>query len=374
MSAQRDYYDILGLPREATADQVKQAFRRLAKQLHPDVNKSPDAEVQFKEAGEAYAVLSDPEKRATYDRYGHEGLGAMDFSGGFPFDDIFNQFFGGFGGVRSARSQRGPQPGADLRYDLTITFDDAVHGAKHEIEITRADTCNHCQGNRAEPGTSPVRCTNCNGSGEVRQVKQTFLGSMVNVSTCPTCAGRGEEVATPCRECNGVGRVDAPRRLSVNIPAGVDDGTQIRLSGEGETGASGGPSGNLYVVLRVEPHRYFRRQDDDVLLELEVNIAQAALGAEVTIPTIDEDETLHIPAGAQPGDVFRLRGLGVPHVRQGGRGDQVVILSVTIPTKLNSEQLELLTKLSDTFPNGVTPREYTREHGFLDRLRNAFGL
>ena len=378
MAPKRDYYEILKLARDSTDDQIKRAFRRLAKQLHPDVNKSSDAEARFKEVGEAYAILSDPEKRGVYDRYGHEGLAGMggtDFSGGFPFEDIFDQFFGGFGGVRHGGSARGQRRGADLRYSLGITFDEAMRGTVREIEITRAETCTRCQGSRAEPGTSPVRCATCSGTGEVRQVRQTFLGSMVNVSTCPACGGQGEEVSTPCRECRGAGQVEAPRRLSVKIPAGVDDGTQIRLSGEGENaGGRDGLAGNLYVVLAVEPHPYFRRQDDDVLLELEINVAQAALGAEVIIPTIDKEEPLRIPPGTQPGDVVRLRGRGVPHVRHGGRGDQVVIINVDVPTTLTTEQLELLTALQKTLPNGAKPREYKREHGFFDRLRDAFGI
>ena len=376
MESKRDYYDILGLARDATDEKIKQAFRGLAKKLHPDVNKSANAETQFKEVGEAYSVLSDPEKRAAYDRYGHEGLAGMsgmDFSGGFPFDDIFEQFFGGAGGMRRA-GQRGPRRGADLRYDLTISFDEAVHGTSREIKITRATTCPRCKGNRGEPGTSPVRCNTCNGSGELRQVSQTFLGSMVNVSACHSCNGRGEKISTPCHDCQGDGQVNLPRGLSVNIPAGVNEGTQIRLSGEGQDSGSGGPPGNLYVVLEVEPHRYFRRQDDDILLELDINVTQAALGADVTIPTIDEDEQLHIPPGTQPGDVFRLRGRGVPHVRRRAKGDEVVIVNVAVPTDLSDEQIDLFTKLSQTFPNGAKPREYKREHGFLERIRKAFSL
>ena len=224
MDTKRDYYEILGLPREATDDQIKRAFRNLAKKLHPDVNKGPDAEERFKEAGEAYAVLSDPEKRTAYDRYGHEGLAGMagmDFSGGFPFDDIFEQFFGGFGGMRRAGGRRGPHPGADLRYDLTITFDEAVHGVTREIEITRAESCTRCKGSRAEPGASPVRCKGCNGSGELRQVRQTILGSMVNVSTCPTCRGRGEDVATPCKDCHGAALLRSLVMHMTKRPCGI---------------------------------------------------------------------------------------------------------------------------------------------------------
>ncbi len=373
MTEKQDYYEILGVPRDADSRALKEAYRRLAKKLHPDVSKDDGAEARFKEINEAYGVLSDSEKRAAYDRYGHEGLrgmGGMDFSGGFPFDDIFDQFFGGTrrGGRRGARQ------GTDLRYDLTITFEEAVRGVTREVEITRPETCSRCKGSRAEPGTAPSRCGQCNGSGELRQVRQTFLGSMVNVSSCPNCQGSGEDVSSPCKQCNGNGQKNASRKLSVNIPAGVDDETQIRLSGEGAPGEQRGPNGNLYVVLSVEPHAFFRRRQNDIVVEMEINVSQAALGAEVIIPTIDGEESLRIPPGTQPGEMFRMRGHGVPQVRGGGRGDQIVIAGVAVPTEMTSEQRRLLTELDETFENCATPREHTHERGFFEQMREVFGL
>lgn len=373
MADKRDYYEILGVEREADPRALKNAYRRLAKKLHPDVSKDEGAEARFKEINEAYGVLSDADKRAAYDSYGHEGLrgmGGMDFSSGFPFDDIFDQFFGG-----TRRGGRGgPRRGHDLRYDLTITFEEAVHGATREIEITRPETCERCKGSRAEPGTAPSRCSHCNGSGEVRQVRQTFLGSMVNVGTCSNCRGSGEAVSSPCTQCRGHGQENTSRRLSVNIPAGVDDETQIRLSGEGAPGELNGPNGNLYVVLTVKPHEFFQRRQNDIILELEINMSQAALGAGVMAPTVDGEEELRIPPGTQPGDMFRLRGRGVQHVRGGGRGDQIIIAAVTVPTEITEEQRRLLNELGETLENGVKPRGHRHEKGFFEQMREVFGL
>ncbi len=373
--SKRDYYDILGVPRDASKDDLKSAYRRLAKQYHPDVNKDHTAEEKFKEVSEAYSVLSDDEKRSAYNRYGHAafqgGQGAADFSG-FTVDDIFEQFFGSFGGTRTAGARRGPRRGADLRYELSITFDEATHGVQKEIEVTRAETCPTCSGKGAEPGTEPVRCPTCKGAGEIRQVRQTFLGSMVNVSTCPTCQGTGETIATPCHTCKGRGRVRNTRKLIVNIPPGVDIGTQIRLSNEGEPGSGGGPAGNLYVVLNVEPHPYFRRRGDDIWMEFSINIAQAALGAEVQVPTIDGEEKLKVPAGTQPGTVFPMRGRGVPRLQRNGRGDHFVVINVAIPTALNTEQKKLLKELSKTL-EGSHAGSSDEKKSFLDTLSDFFG-
>jgi molecular chaperone DnaJ len=372
---QRDYYEILGVPKNASSDDLKGAFRRLARQYHPDVNKADDAEERFKEINEAYAVLSDPEKRAAYDRFGHAGVkgvgGAPDFSVDFSdFADIFGDLFG-FGGMgrSSRRSRNAPRRGADLQYRLDLTFEEAVFGAEKEIEITRDEVCATCNGSGAEPGTSPVRCATCNGTGEVRQVRQTILGSMVQVGTCPTCGGQGETIATPCHTCGGRGLERKTRKKVVNIPGGVDTGTQIRLGGEGQPGINGGPNGNLYIAVQVQQHRYFRRRDDDILLDLDVNVAQAALGAEVEIPTVDGPAKLKIPPSTQPGKVLRLRGKGVPHLRGGGRGDQLVIVNVEIPSHLNSEQRELFEKLARSLGSEVRPQE----RSFLDWLKETLG-
>jgi len=368
MSAKRDYYDVLGVGRSASQDEVKKAYRRLARQYHPDVNKSPDADAKFKEINEAYQVLSDQEKRATYDRFGHAGVqgrwgDVSDFGFGFGgFSDIFEDFFG-FG--TRARTRRAPQRGADLRYDLTISFEEAIFGCERELEIPRYETCPHCRGSGAEPGTSPIRCPQCNGTGEIRRTQQSILGSFINVTTCPRCGGEGEIVTTPCGECRGQKHVRVTRTISVKVPAGVDNGTQIRLAGEGEPGVYGGPPGNLYVVLSVKPHRYFRRQDNNVILELAINVAQAALGDEVTVPTLEGEEKLVIPAGTQTGKVFRLRGKGVPYIRRNGRGDQLVIVQVAIPTDLSDEQKRLFKDLAKTLGKEVIPQE---EKGLLEKI------
>jgi len=369
----RDYYDVLGVGRQASGDEIKRAYRRLAREYHPDVNKNPDAEAHFKEINEAYEVLSDEQKRAAYDRFGHAGAPggfATDFSGFGGFGDIFEEFFG-FGGARSTAARRAPRRGADLRDELTITFEEAVFGVEKEIEITRPETCPRCSGSGSEPGTTPVRCSTCNGTGEVRRVQQSFLGSFVNVSTCPTCRGEGETIGFPCTQCRGNKYVRATRTINVKIPAGVDNGTQIRLAGEGEPGERGGPPGNLYVELNVLPHAYFRRRDDNLVLELGINVAQATLGDEITVPTLDGDERLAIPPGTQTGKVFRLRNKGVPHLRTNGRGDQLVVIDVMIPTNLTAEQKRLFRELAKTLGKDVVPQ---REKTFLDKLKDVFSL
>ncbi len=373
MASRRDYYEVLGVEHSATQQEIKKAYRKLARQYHPDVSDAPDAEARFKELNEAYEVLSDPEKRAMYDRFGHTGPGSTDFGFGFGFRDpfeIFEEVFGTGFGFRTSRS-RGPRRGADLRYDLTLTFEEAIFGCEKDIEVTRHETCPQCRGTGAEPGTSPVRCTECNGSGQVRRVQRSLLGSFVNVTTCPVCHGRGEVVSTPCSQCNGSGQVYATRKLSVNIPPGVDHGTQIRLSGEGEMGQRGGPPGNLYVVLDVEPHPVFQRRQDDVLVELQINVAQAALGAEVTVPTLEGDETIKISPGTQSGTVLRMRGRGVPHLRQNGRGDQLVLVRVVTPTKLTREQKRLFQELAKTLDPETIWQE---KRSFVDDLRELFGV
>lgn len=372
---QRDYYEILEVPKNASGDDLKAAFRRLARQYHPDVNKEADAEERFKEINEAYAVLSDPEQRAAYDRFGHAGVrgpgGAPNINVDFnDFADIFGDLFG-FGGFgrSSRRSRNAPRRGADLQYRLDLSFEDAVFGVEKEIEVTRDEVCATCSGSSAEPGTSPVRCTTCNGAGEVRQVRQTILGSMVQVSTCPACNGAGETIATPCHTCQGRGQERRTRKKIVAIPAGVDTGTQIRLAGEGQPGVNGGPNGNLYIAIQVKAHKYFRRRETDVLLDLDINVAQAALGAEVEIPTVDGPAKLKIPSGTQPGKVLRLRGKGVPHLRGNGRGDQLVIVNVDIPARLNNDQRKLFEQLAKSLGSEVRPQE----RSFLDWLKETLG-
>jgi molecular chaperone DnaJ len=373
MSAKRDYYEVLGVGRQATQEEIKRSFRRLARQYHPDVNKDSEAEAQFKEINEAYEVLSDTEKRASYDRFGHAashgtGFGGFGDFGGFGVEDIFETFFGG---MRTGPSRSGPTRGADLRYDLTIEFEEAVFGSEKEIVIPRHETCPQCQGSGAEPGTQPIRCPQCNGTGEVRRQQQTFLGSFVQVTTCPRCQGEREIVTSPCSQCKGRKVIQVERSISVKIPAGVDDGTRIRLAGEGEPGARRGPAGNLYVVLHVKPHKHFRRQDTNILLELDLNVAQAALGDKIVVPTLDGDDELVIPAGTQTGEVFKLRGKGVPHLRRNGRGDQLVMVHVLTPTKLSKQQKDLLTQLSKTLGKEVV---HQPEKGLFEKVKEAIGL
>ncbi len=371
----RDYYEILGVSKSASGEELKSAFRRLARQYHPDVNKEPDAEERFKELNEAYAVLSDPDRRAAYDRFGHAGVrgagGVPDFTVDFSdFADIFSDIFG-FGGFgRTARRARNvPRRGADLSYRLDLEFEESIFGAEKEVEITRDEVCGTCNGSGAEPGTSPVRCSNCNGTGEVRQVRQTILGSMVQVATCQICNGVGETITTPCHTCNGRGLERRTRRKVVSIPGGVDNGNQIRLAGEGQPGINGGPNGNLYISINVRPHKFFRRREFDIVLDLDVNIAQATLGAEVEIPTVDGPAMLKIPAGTQPGKVLKMRGKGIPHLRRNGRGDQLVVINVEVPTRLNDEQRKLFEQLAKSLGSEVRPQE----RSFFDWLKETLG-
>ena len=374
MSTKRDYYEVLGVSRNANEDEIKKAFRKLARQYHPDVNKASDAEARFKEINEAYEVLSDSEKRQTYDRFGHNGPSAGFGQGGFGqggfggIEDIFEDFFG-FGTRARTAARRSPQRGADLRYNLTITFEEAVFGCEKQLEIPRWEPCPTCRGSGAAPGTAPVRCSQCNGSGEVRRVQQSIFGQFVNVSTCPRCNGEGEVVTSPCPECRGRKQVQRTRTVSVQIPAGVENGTQIRLSGEGEPGLNSGPAGNLYVALTVQPHPFFIRQGNDILLELPLNIGQAALGSKLHVPTLDGQHELTVPPGTQTGDTFRLQGRGVPHLRRSGRGDEIVTVFVKTPINLTEEQRDLLRRLATTF-SGDPPAE--PEKGFFDRLRDLF--
>ncbi|MEA3345450.1 MAG: molecular chaperone DnaJ [Chloroflexota bacterium] len=371
MSSKRDYYEVLGVGRGASEEEIKRAYRQLARKYHPDVNDSPDAEERFKEINEAYQVLSDSETRARYDRFGHAGVKgtpASDFTG---FGDIFDEMFRGFGmgGFGRTRARRRPRRGSDLRYDLELTFEEAVFGCEKEIEVPRYEPCPRCGGSGAEPGTHPVRCPKCNGTGEVRHVRQSILGSFVSVTTCPRCGGTGEIIENPCRRCGGEGKVRVSREISVDIPAGVEDGMRIRLAGQGELGEKGGPPGDLYVAVHVRPHPHFRRRDNDIILELSINVAQAALGDEVTVPTLNGSEKLVIPTGTQTGTVFRLRGKGVPYLRRNGRGDQIVVTQVAVPTDLTEEQKELFEQLSKTLDSEVIPQ---KEKGFLDRLGDLF--
>jgi molecular chaperone DnaJ len=337
-----DYYVTLGLDRSASDADVKKAFRRLAQQWHPDVSTDPAAQERFKEINEAYQILSDPERRQRYDMFGAAGVegdlaGAAGFAG---FADIFDAFFGGATG--SARRGR-PAAGSDLRYDLRITFEEAILGTEKEIEFSVLGRCDTCSGSGAKPGTEAITCPQCQGRGEVRAVRQTMLGQMVNVTTCPRCRGEGKLIETPCETCQGDGRVERRRSLHVTIPAGIDEGHQIRLSSEGEAGPRGGPPGSLYVAVHVAPHPSLKREGTELVYEASVGLAQAALGTRILVPTVGGEEEVEIRPGTQPGTEIRLRGKGVPHLRRGGtRGDLHVVVDVTVPTRLTKAEREAL--------------------------------
>ena len=376
MATQRDYYDILGVPRTASDAEVKRAFRKLAQQWHPDISTESGADERFKEINEAYQVLSDPQRRQAYDLFGRAGGGADAFGGyggfqtGFSgFGDLFDAFFGAgaAGGTRRAR----PPSGSDLRYDLSVTLEESIRGAEKEIEFHSLDRCETCSGNGAAPGTEPTTCPQCNGSGEVRQVRSTMLGQMINVSACPRCRGMGRIVETPCPTCGGEGRTERKRTLRVTIPPGIDEGHQIRLSGEGEAGPRGGVAGNLYVVVHLEAHPKLRRRGTELFYELPVSMIQAALGTKATIPTADGDETIEIKPGTQPGTEIRLRGKGVPHLRRATtRGDLHVLVDVRVPTRLSKRQRELLESLAEASGESADGRHAT---GLFDKVKDAIG-
>ena len=367
----RDYYEVLGVNRNASPEELKSAFRSLARKYHPDINKEAHAEEKFKEINEAYAILSDTDKRRSYDQFGHAGVQG---AGGVPdwttmdFSDIFGEFFGFATGASRAR-QNAPRRGQDLAYTVNLTFEEAIFGVEKEVQFTRDEVCHTCNGKGSEPGSNPAKCSNCGGRGEVRQVRQTFLGSMVQVTPCPVCAGRGEIIGTPCHTCNAKGLERKTVTKKVTIPGGVDNGTQIRLAGEGQPGINGGPTGNLYIEIKVKNHKFFRRSENNILLDLNINIAQASLGAEIEIPTVDGPTTMTIPAGTQPGKVFTLRGKGSPILHSNSRGDQKVIINVEIPSKLTDDQRLHLEALAASMGTEVRPQE----KGFLDTLKEIFG-
>src|SRR3954466_6379814 len=345
MATELDYYTVLGVELTATDADIKKAFRKLAQQWHPDVNTEPGAAERFKAINEAYQVLSDPQRRLADDMFGRAGLGGDGGAGFDPnafgsFSDIFDAFFGG----ATAGTRRGhPTAGSDLRYDLRISFEEAVRGTEKEIEFPVYGRCETCGGSGAKPGTDAVECSNCGGRGEIRTTRRTMLGQMVNVATCPVCQGEGKIVKESCDTCHGEGRTERTRSLRVTIPAGIDEGHQIRLSNEGEVGRRGGPAGSLYVAVHVQPHPSLTREGTELYYDAEVSIVQAALGTRITVPTVEGEEEVEIKPGTQPNTEIRLRGKGVPHVRRTGqRGDLHVMVDVVVPTKLSKKARELL--------------------------------
>lgn len=372
----RDYYDVLGVPRDAPEEEVKKAFRKLALEYHPDRNQKAGAEEKFKEINEAYQVISDSKKRSDYDRFGHSGVtgnGARGFEGfeNFGgFGDIFDAFFGG--GLGSRNRGTTSRRGADLEYPLTVEFEDAVFGIEREFEIQRVEHCSRCQGARSEPGTSPTPCLQCGGAGQVRRAHQSIFGQFVQMATCGNCRGEGKILTQPCSACNGDGREKRARKLVVLVPAGIEDGTQIRLTGEGEPGTSGGRPGDLYVSVHVKEHSIFERDGHDIVYAMPINMAQAALGATVEVPTLEGRSDLVIPPGMQSGEVFRLKGQGVPHLRSSRRGDQRVYVVVETPKSLTEEQQRLLQALSETLGDQAEGFDGT-DKGWFGKIKDAFG-
>lgn len=383
MATKRDYYEVLGVDKNASDAEIKKAYRKLAKQYHPDVNPDDkEAEAKFKEINEAYEVLSDSKKRNQYDRFGHAGFdpnGGFSGYGGFgdfgDFDfggigDIFETFFGGTGFGRTSRSRNAPQKGADLKYSTEISFEEAAFGVKKEILVNRMENCSDCSGSGARPGTSPSTCVHCNGTGQIQFKQSTPFGQFVNVKTCDVCRGEGKVITNPCPSCNGKGRVRRKTKIEVNIPAGIDDGQTISLRGEGEPGFRGGPTGDLYITVRVRPHSIFTRQGNDVICDMPITFVQAALGSELEVPTLDGKVKYTIPEGTQTGAIFRLRGKGIPYIRGSGRGDQYVKVNVEVPKKLDEKQKALLREFGELLGDEA----YEQRKGFFDKMKDALGM
>ncbi len=371
-----DYYEILGVSKDATKDEIKSAFRKKARTLHPDVNKAPDAEEKFKELGKAYETLTDDNKRATYDRYGEDGLKNAGFDTGGPFaggfgdlNDIFNSFFGemggfGFGGRPDPNA---PVEGDDLRLDIEIDFKDAVFGTEKEIKFDHLENCPECNGTGAEKGSQPVTCPTCHGTGHVQQVMRTPLGSISQIVTCPDCRGAGKKITNPCKACRGQGKLEKERKIKIKIPAGVDNLSKIRVSHEGDAGSNGGPSGDLYVVLHVKPSEYFKREGNDVYTRLDITPSQAALGDEITVKTLDGEQNITVQAGIQSGNSITIKGAGIPYIsRPSQRGNHIVVVAVKTPTKLTEEERNLYKRLYEIQNNAkIRP-------SVMDKVKGVF--
>jgi molecular chaperone DnaJ len=350
----RDYYEVLGVGKDATGEDIKKAFRKLAMQYHPDRNHEAGASDKFKEVNEAYEVLSDTDKRAAYDQYGHsagENVFGRGFEGGFDmggFGDIFEAFFGGSNKTGRPAAQRGN----DLRYNIKLEFEEAALGCEKEVEITRTEVCATCRGTRAKVGSQPVRCPTCEGSGQIRRVQRSLFGQFINTAVCSDCNGEGQIVKDPCPDCRATGYQKHKRHIAVKVPAGIDNGNGIRITGEGDAGYRGGPAGNLYVMVSVKLHDYFKREEDNIVYEQAINFAQAALGVEVEVPTLYGPAKLKIPSGSQTGKVFRLKDKGIAHLHGSGRGEQLVSLKVITPESLTKEQRHLFEELAKSLDPG----------------------
>jgi len=347
MAEKKDYYEVLGVDRSASEDDVKKAFRKLAFQYHPDHNREDGATEKFKEINEAYEVLSDANKRASYDRYGHNG--GREFEGfDFGLGDIFEAFFGG----TTTATRQAPEKGAPLNYGITLSLKEAAFGVEREVPVTRIEYCGECQGTGAKPGTQPTRCPTCNGAGQVRRTQTSVFGRFTNITTCPQCRGEGRIITEPCPKCRGTGRERKQRNVQVKIPAGVGNGMQLRVRGEGNAGQRGGPAGDLFVNIEVAEDPVFKRDSDDIIYALSINFAQAALGTEVDVPALEGEIRLKIPAGTQSGSILRLKGKGIQHLNEHSRGDELVTVEVVTPESLTREQRQLFEKLSESLGTG----------------------
>lgn len=373
-----DYYEILGVSKDASKDEIKSAFRKKARTLHPDVNKAPDAEEKFKELGKAYETLMDDNKRATYDRYGEDGLKNAGFDTNGPFaggfgdlNDIFNSFFGGMGGFGfgGRPDPNAPVEGDDLRLDIEIDFEKAVFGCEKEIKFDHLELCPSCGGTGAEKGSKPETCPTCHGTGQVQQVMRTPLGSIAQIVTCPDCHGAGKKISKPCKDCKGQGKIQKEKKINIKIPAGVDNMSKIRVSREGDAGSNGGPAGDLYVVLHVKASDYFKREGNDVYSRLDITPAQAALGDEVVVKTLDGEQKITVQAGVQSGNSIKIKCAGVPYIaRPSQRGDHIVIVAVKTPTKLSDEERNLYRKLYEIQNN----KKASQQSSIMDKVKGVF--
>lgn len=372
MAEKRDYYEVLGINKGASEDEIKKAFRSMSKKYHPDLNPgNKEAEEKFKEVNEAYQVLSDQDKKAKYDRFGHAGVdpnfgaGSGGFNGaGFDFGDIFGDIFGGgFGGFGGGQRRNGPQRGRDIRQVIDITFEEAAFGCKKKMNIQSQEKCDTCGGSGAKPGTTAKTCQRCHGTGQIQTQQRTILGYMTNITTCPDCHGEGKIISDPCRDCRGTGKVRKTKTVEVQIPAGIDSGQTIQLSGQGEAGSKGGPNGDFLLSVRVRPHPIFTREGNSVYMEMPITFVQAALGATVQIPTLDGAVEFNIPEGTQTGSKFRLKGRGIPYLRSKSRGDQFVTVTVEVPRNLTSKQKELLRNFDED-------KNYKQKKTFYDKVKD----
>lgn len=372
MADKRDYYEVLGVSKGASDDELKKAFRKEAKKYHPDLHPGDkEAEAKFKEINEAYEVLSNPEKRQRYDQFGHAGVdpnygagGGGGFNGGFnDFGDIFSDIFGGGFGFGGGGRRNGPKRGNDVRQVVNVSFEEAAFGCKKKINVTKMESCHTCGGTGAKAGTQPETCQHCHGTGQIQTQQRTILGYMTNVTTCPNCHGTGKIIKEPCRDCRGTGKVRTSKTIEINIPAGIDDGQTMQLSGQGEPGERGGPHGDLLITVKVRPHDIFKRRDNDIFLNMPISFVQAALGATLKVPTLDGLVEYDIPEGTQSGTRFRLRGKGIPFIRGKGRGDQYVTVTVEVPKNLTSKQKELLKEFEED-------KNYKQKKSFAEKMKD----